>query len=154
MADYHIYLHGDGLNNKSETTPYQSYNMENDGDIPFNPNQYVNVAKNVAKGNGINMGVSALSKVAPWTIAAIVAAKVTDKVLTIGFAHQEEYTGNYINDVNYNNFKAQVHAYTHPIQTAFSLIHQQSQFNKYNKAIEQQNTLIGNSILKDFNIGV
>lgn len=154
MADYHIYLHSDQVSGQNKTTPYQNKESQNGGDSSFGAKQGLNIAKNVAQGNGVNMGVAALSKVAPWVAAFIVAGKITDRVLTTGFAHQEEYTGNYINNVNYNNFKAQFNAVFHPVQTALSIFHQQAQFNKQNKAIAQQNTLIGNSILKDFNIGV
>ena len=123
------------MSGKNKTTPYQSSSKESNGDSSFSAKQGLSIAKNVAQGNGANMGVAALSKVAPWVAAVIVAAKITDKVLSTGFAHQEEYTGNYINNVNYNNFKAQVNMIFHPVQTFLSIAHQQAQYNKQNKAI-------------------
>ena len=155
-ADYHIYLHdagsgssGNGGGNK--TTPFSAKQ-----DTPFSTKalKTVSQAKNMVNGGLVNTGVAALTKVIPAVAVAIAVAKVTDKILTTGFAHQREYTGYYKNDMNWNNFKAEFNAVMHPIRTVYNYFHQQAQFKKQNLHIEQQNRLIGNSILKDFNIGV
>lgn len=155
--DYHIYLHGNSSGSNgggNQTKPFSAKDETSNETIKSIAKQNFGYTKSIATGGATNLGVAALSKVAPWIAAVVIAAKITDKVLTVGFAHQEEYTGNYKNNVMYNNFKSQFSALTNPIKTAFVVIHQQYQFEKQNKAITQQNRLIGNSILKDFNIGV
>lgn len=156
-ADYHIYLHsvGGGSNgNGGSVSRIQPFSSENNEDVgsAFKPIKQGFSA--IASGNAINTGVAALTKVVP-TIATFVAlTKIADKVLTTGFSHQTEYTGNYDNEVAYNNFKTSFYNAVHPIRFWLSIKHQDAQFRKQNKAIAEQNRLIGNSILKDFNIGV
>jgi len=153
--DYHIYIHDNSGNGGTgnKTTPF-SVKSEQDSSFSKTAGTAFNIAKGIAKGNGVNMGVSALAKVVPWVAVAVATVKIADKVLTTGYAHQEEYTGNFRNNVNYNNIKTQIHNTFHPIQTWLSVKHQEAQFRKANRAIEQQNRLVGNSILKDMNIGV
>jgi len=156
MADYHIYLHSDTVSTGNKTTPRQN-KVDANGEEPSNFAQVkkgFQIAKGVAQGQAVNMGVSALEKVAPYVAGVVAVAKITDKVLTTGFAHQEEYTGNFQNNVNYNNFKATMSAIFNPIGYALTIQHQQAQFRKQNIATQQQNTLLGNSVLKNFNIGV
>ena len=157
MADYHIYLHGEGNGSSSnKTTPF-SAKQENESTGIFQTaaaSKAFSTAKTVASGGAVSTGVAALAKVFPWIAAVIAVAKITDHVISTGFAHQEEYTGNYANNMNYNNFKTLMSSYFHPVKAQLAYIHQQKQFEKQNKAIAQQNRLIGNSILKDFNIGV
>ena len=151
--DYHIYIHsetsGNGGGNK--TTPFSAKQ-----DTPFSTKALntVSQAKNMVNGGLVSTGVATLKKVLPVSAVAIASIKVTDKILSIGFAHQEEYTGSYKNNVNYNNTKTIINNALHPIQYYLQRIHREAQFNKQNREIAQQNRLIGNSILKDFNIGV
>ena len=153
-TDYHIYLHSDTTNSGgNKTTPF-STKTENGGGFATKAKKAYQTVKSVANGSVINTGVAALTKALPVVAGVIIAGKITDKILTTGFAHQQEYTGIYKNNVMWNNFKTNIHNILHPIQYALSVAHQNAQFNKQNKEIEQQNRLIGNSILKDFNIGV
>ena len=154
-GDYHIYLHGveSGNSDSQKTAPFSS-KSESDGEFSTTAKQGFSVAKGIASGNGVNMGVAALTKVAPWVAVAAAAISITDKVLTIGFSHVTEYTGNYDLEVGYNNFKTSFYNSLHPVKFWLSIKHQDAQFRKQNKQITEQNKLIGNSILKDFNIGV
>lgn len=156
-ADYHIYLHGveGGQSLGDKTKPFSASQTSGakSGSAFQTGVNYVQKGINVAQNPG-STGVAALAKVAPWVAAVIAIAKITDKVLTTGFAHQEEYTGHYKNNVMYNNFKTTVNYFFHPVNTFLQISHQQAQYNKQNKEIAQQNRLIGDSILKDFNVGV
>lgn len=155
MADYHIYLHTDApTSSGNQTKPFQNKETTG-GEDNFLPkaSQVYGTAKGIVGGNGLNMGVAALSKVAPWVAVVVAIAKVGDKVLSTGFAHQEEYKGNYKNNVNYNNFKSMLGATFNPVGVGYSLIKQQYEIEKYNLAIQQQNKLIGNSILQNMKAG-
>lgn len=154
--DYHIYIHdpngasGNGSGNK--TTPFSA--KSSDESFKTAVQQPYSIAKGLASGNGVSMGVSALTKVAPWVAVVVAAITTTDKVLTTGFGHLEEYTGDYSYNVNYNNFKTKLGMVLHPVKTYMTTRHKDAQWKKQNKEITQQNRLIGNSILKDFNVGV
>lgn len=157
--DYHIYLHGvESLGDK--TKPFSTrgeavQSSDSNGSGGFQvAKQAFSVTKDVASNGAVSVGVAALAKVAPWVAAFIVALKITDKIVTTGFAHQEEYTGHYNNNVMYNNVKTAFNTMLHPISFVLHTVHKQHQVDKQNKEIAQQNKLIGNSILKDFNIGV
>lgn len=150
--DYHIYLHGIGGESGNKTTPFSA--KTNESPFATKVNSTIKKVQNIASGSLVNTGVSALTKAVPIVATALILGKVADKVITTGFAHQQEYTGVYKNNVNWNNFKNSIHNIFHPIQYGLSVLHQNAQINKQNREIEQQNRLIGNSILKDFNIGV
>ena len=156
MADYHIYLHSEGgaKSSSNQTKPFSQKQTEESGGGFQTTAKTFESASSTAKDGATSVGVAALAKVVPWLAILIAAVNVVDKVLTAGFAHQEEYTGYYKNNVAYNNFKTGIHNIIHPIQYAMSEIHNRKQFDKKNKEIAQQNRLIGSSILKDFNIGV
>lgn len=154
--DYHIYIHGDSSNfngGGNQTKPFSA--KEETG---FSGQEIAGkafqTASTIASGNAVSSGAAALGKIMPLVAITIAAIKVYDKIITTGLSHVEEYTGNYKWNVDYNNFKTQLNNTIHPIRHFLSVKHQEAQFNKQNKEIAQQNRLIGNSILKDFNIGV
>lgn len=147
---YHIYLHSDSSNVNGGGNQTQPFSVKKEESFSSSLNQI----KNAANSNIINTGAATLSKASPILAAVVAAAKITDRVLTVGFAHQEEYTGYYKNNMMWNNFKAHINIAVNPIRYILNIAHQNFQFDKKNKEIEQQNRLIGNSILKDFNIGV
>lgn len=150
--DYHIYIHDTNSGSGNKTTPFSA--KTNEANFATKINTGIKKIQGVLNGSVVNTGVAALTKAVPIVATALIVGKITDKVLTTGFAHQQEYTGIYKNNVNWNNFKNSIHNIFHPIQYGLSVLHQNAQINKQNKEIEQQNRLIGNSILKDFNIGV
>ena len=150
--DYHIYIHDTNSGSGNKTTPFSA--KTNESSFATKINTGIKKFQGVLNGSVVNTGVAALTKAVPIVATALIVGKITDKVLTTGFAHQQEYTGVYKNNVNWNNFKNSIHNIFHPIQYGLSVLHQNAQINKQNKEIEQQNRLIGNSILKDFNIGV
>ena len=150
--DYHIYIHDTNSGSGNKTTPFSA--KTNESSFATKINTGIKKVQGVLNSSVVNTGVAALTKAVPIVATALIVGKITDKVLTTGFAHQQEYTGVYKNNVNWNNFKNSIHNIFHPIQYGLSVLHQNAQINKQNKEIEQQNRLIGNSILKDFNIGV
>ena len=158
--DYHIYLHSEGtsggLNSSgNKTQPFSKTQSQESGNaFSTGIKTAFSTTKNIINGGAVNTGVSYLTKVAPYVAVVVAGIGVADKILTTGFAHQEEYTGNYKNNMQYNNFKTVLRIFTNPIGYARSAIHTHFQYNKQNKEIIEQNRLIGNSILKDFNIGV
>lgn len=153
--DYHIYLHSEGNGSSgNKTTPFSSREDNENSAFQNITSTAFNGAKTIASGNAVNTGVATLGKIAPVVALTVVSIKVLDKIMTIGLSHVAEYTGNYKYSVDYNNFKTEMYNAIHPIRYWLSIQHQRAQFNKQNKEIAQQDKLIGNSILKDFNIGV
>lgn len=121
--DYHIYLHSDSNGGSRSTSgghtkPFSVQKDESFGSMIQPAKQ---VMSNVANGNVVNTGVSALAKVAPWVAVVVAAVKIADKVVSTGFAHQEEYTGDYTNNVALNNFKTQISNAMNPIGWARKL---------------------------------
>lgn len=158
MADYHIYLHSNESENGSKTTPFsaRSSSESNGNFAPSKVASGISSAKAYASGSqgAGSTGVAALAKAVPWLAVIYAVAKVIDYVVDTGFTHAEDYTGMYKYSVGYNNFKTHLSHVLNPIGFGFSVIHKNKQIEKQNKEITQQNKLIGNSILKDFNIGV
>ena len=153
-ADYHIYLHSDSNGGSrstggGHTKPFSVKKDESFGSMIQPAKQLMS---NVANGNVVNTGVSALAKIAPWVAVVVAAVKIADKVVTTGFAHQEEYTGNYTNNVVYNNFKTQLSNAMNPIGWARKLVHNEFQFHKRELAREQEKVLLGNSTLQDIGV--
>ena len=152
--DYHIYIHdsngasGNGSGNK--TTPFS----QKEESFPSKFSKAFSGAKDIGKNYGIDTSAASLKKVVPWIAVSTAVVKTVEGVLSTGFAHQEEYTGKYENNVNFQNFRAGVNFVFHPFKSFLAIAHRNAQIDKTNKQIEQQNRLIGNSILKDFNVGV
>lgn len=158
--DYHIYLHGDSSGSSSggnQTKPFSVSKATTTGSgaaFATKVQKAYSVGSTAASGSVASTGAAALMKVVPWLAVIYIAWKVTDKVLSTGFAHQAEYTANYENNVNYNNFKTIAGYVLNPLSLAKVTIHSRKQYEKQNKEIAQQNRLLGDSVLKDFNIGV
>lgn len=153
-ADYHIYIHGDSNGGSRSTSgghtkPFSVKKDESFGSMIQPAKQ---VMSSVANGSIVNTGVSALAKVAPWVAVVVAAVKIADKVVSTGFAHQEEYTGDYTNNVMWNNFKATINMIVNPVGLARKLIHNEFQFKKRELAREQEKVLLGNSALQDIGV--
>ena len=155
--DYHIYLHSEengSSGNKIQPFSTRERTQDNGGAFATKVQKAYSTGSTVASGSAATTGAAALMKVVPWLAIIYIAWKVTDKVLSTGFAHQAEYTANYENNVNYNNFKTITGYVLNPLSLAKTTIHSRKQYEKQNKEIAQQNRLLGDSVLKDFNIGV
>lgn len=143
--DYHIYLHGvGGTELQSKTKPF-TYK-----DSPFKPRE----SQSVEDNQMTETGAASLSKVAPYVAVAIAVAKVSDKILTTGFAHLSEYTGHYEYEMNYNNFKTALNHVFNPVGYLKQIIHRNAQWNKQNIAIAEERQLLGDTLYKNQKIGV
>ena len=153
--DYHIYIHGENGNGGGNNTQTFSARKEQGMSFPTGEvKQAFSTVKTMASGGALNTGVAALAKAVPWVAIAVAIVKGVDKVISTGFAHQEEYTGNYKNSMHYNNFKTIAGNVLNPIGYFRTTIQKEFQMKKQNKEIEQQNRLVGDAILKDFNMGI
>lgn len=154
MPDYNIFIHTNnegGMSNK--TKPWA--NQENGGGE--NGANAFTVGTNVINGASsfassgftpyAETGVSQLSKVAPAIALGVTVAKLADKVMTTGFNHLETYTGHYEYSLELNNFKTALHNVMNPIGTFMKVLHRQYQFKLQNQRLDQERTLVGNSIL-------
>ena len=143
--DYHIYIHSDKNGSGNNTKPFS-----NDKDSAF---------KTIASQDSIleddtEVGAAALSKVAPAVAVAVAVAKVTDKILSVGFSHLREYTGHYEYELGYNNFKTAINHIVNPVGYIKQTLHRDFQFRKENQRIEQEAKVIGKTIYSDVKIGV
>lgn len=151
MPDYNIFIHATGTSNSFSKIKPWGNQEEDSADAPFT------VAKSVTKNAGqfissgftqyAETGVSSLARIAPAVAIAVAAVKVTDKILTTGFSHLETYTGHYEYSMNFNNFKTAIGNFLNPIGTMMKYVRRQNQFDLQNKRVEQERTLVGNSIL-------
>lgn len=152
MADYKIYIHSyaEGGGTTAPTKPWD--NQPSNGETsPFevaeNAIQKTQQFATSGFSSAANTGVATLSRAFPAVALAVVAAKVAESILTTGFQHVETYTGHYEYSMGFNNFKTAVSNAFNPMGVWFKNMHREYQFNLQNKRIEQERTLVGNSIL-------
>ena len=146
MADYHIYLHGVEENGGNKTTPFSS-----DKESAFKPkqNELLLEDENISE-----TGASALSKIVPITAIAVMTAKTTDHILSIGFSHLTEYTGHYEYEMGYNNFKTMINHALNPVGYLKQILHRNFQFKKENIRVAEEAKIIGRTIYDEVKIGV
>lgn len=144
MADYHIYLHSNEKQSLASHTQPKEEVM--DGAFSSNLKSAFGQAQTFATSgfsSYIQTGVAALSKAIPFVAAVVVAAKITDKVLTTGFGHLESYTGHYEYAMGYNNFKTNMNMAINPIGTLIRQTHIDKQNEMHNKRQNEIRSLYG-----------
>lgn len=133
--DYHIYIHKAGKGDSSNNTrPFDTRTEEVSGDM------FDTLGSSGSDDNQqIQVGIAMLGKVAPAVAAVVAGVKVADNVMTIGFGHLEEYTGNFQYNMELSNFKNQLN----PIAYAKYSLNRYMQMRKINTKITEQNKLFG-----------
>lgn len=156
MPDYNIYIRDltGGSGSASPTSPAKSEEEPSGAEIFLKGASAVKSFASSGASNFINSGVASVSKVIPAIAIAVAALKTTDKILTTGFSHLEDYTGNYQYAMAYNNIKTGLGNFINPVGYLLNEAHRQAQFDKQNKRIQQERTLIGNSQLTTYKVGV
>ena len=159
MPNHNIYIYanqGSGNNGgNTQFTPFGARDKDGmSGDQIMSAYGKVSSFANGGFSSAINGGIGMLVRASPYIAAAVVAAKVTDKVVTTGFDHLEEYVGDYRFDMAWNNFKTSLTNSINPVGLMFKQAHRHFQFQKRNKEIQMQRTLIGNTLINDGKIGV
>lgn len=149
--DYHIYIHGDSSRSQNENV--KPFSQRKDSAFATSQNDNTDSTDEIENA-AINTGASSLAKVASWTAVLVAAAKVTDKVLTVGFAHLREYTGHYEYEMGLNNFHTAINHAFHPINYAKQILHRNSQYRLENQRIAEDSKLIGETIYNSQKIGV
>lgn len=149
MADYNIYIHANGSDGfSSQTKPWDN---QNDGGNGFTTaRNALNKTYSFTQSGFTSYaetGVSQLSKVFPAIALGVAVAKIGDKIMTAGFSHLETYTGHYEYSMEWNNFKTAINNVLNPIGSILKVVRRQYQFNLQNQRLDQERTLIGNSIL-------
>ena len=142
--DYHIYLHSNEGNSLTSNTQPKEEAM---GGV-FKPETFIKQVKkwgNMGTGGLIKTGVSELEKVLPHASLAIVAAKGTDKVLSMGFQHLASYTGNYEYSMEFNNFMTIINMT--PVSLAYRSIKIHFQTKKFNEQQAAFRELMGENFL-------
>lgn len=144
MADYHIYLHSnEGSSLQSNLQPKDS--KESMGGAFGVKAAYGKISQFASGGFSgvINTGVSTLSKAIPIVAGVVIAAKVVDNVLEIGFQHLESYRGAYQYSMEYNNFKTALGVAINPIGYVKKSLHLQFEQKKFNEKQEEYRKLMG-----------
>lgn len=140
---YDIYLHSNQASSITSNTQPKEEPMNG----AFSPvNEVVkNVQQFVTSGfnSYINTGVSALKKAVPAIAGVILAGKIADKVLTVGFGHLETYTGHYEYSMGWNNFKTEIGMALNPVGTMLKQLHIGKQNEINNRRQEQIRSLVG-----------
>lgn len=155
MADYNIYIHGDGGgNNDDPTKPFQT---RNDGEGKFDPTQVVSKASSFVQNpdsiisSTMGAGIRAVAKAGVVGALAVIAVKtvvgITDKVITLYNNYASSAGGNYNGIITYNNFKQTIHNVFTPVSTEIQRQQAQLEIRKANAVNEQQRLLTGGTIL-------
>lgn len=160
--DYNIYIRGKSTTDQGtiDTVPFDNRPGIVDGSeesvAPF-IQKGISEAEDVLGGgfsSAINTGVAMLTKAVPWLALLYTATKITDKVITTGATHMEDYTGNYNFSMGLNNLKTTINNVINPAGYGTKVLHFEMQANKERKRIEQEKQLIGNSMLGKVKIGI
>ena len=93
------------------------------------------------------MAVSKIAKASPWAAAAIAVAVAVNKILTIGAGHLETYTGRYEMAVNMQNINQSISNALNPVGMLYNQYKWNKQNEIYNRRINEQNKLFGQSVL-------
>lgn len=140
--DYHIYLHSNEESSLSSNTKPKEETMGG----AFSAKSAYNATKTFMNGgfsSAIQSGTAALSKVLPVVAVGVIAVRETDKILSTGFQHLENYTGTYQYSMEYNNFKTIIGNVINPIGYIKKSLHLQFEQNKFNERQREYRTLMG-----------
>ena len=160
MADYNIYLHnvgGDSSGLSNKTTPFANQSESPVESFSGNTKNFINQAQQFSNNgfsNIVQQGVAALSKVVPWVAVVVLAAKITDKVLTTIGDTQATYFGETQFKMGWNNVKTIMSNVINPFGYAKSIIQQNLENRKQNFQTQATNMLVGNSLINTTNRGI
>lgn len=142
--DYHIYLHSEEGSSLASNTQPKEETMGG----RFKPNTFIKEVKkwaNMSTGGLLKTGAAELATAHPNAALAIVAAKGTEKVLSMGFQHLASYTGNYQYSMEFNNFMTIINMT--PVSLAYRSIKIHFQTKKFNEQQEAFRELMGENFL-------
>ena len=144
--DRHIYIHSDTSNSLASNTQPKEESM---GGVFSAKSAFTNVNQFMNSGfsSAINTGVAALTKALPVVAIGVVAVRETDKILSTGFEHLENYAGNYQYSMGYNNFKTVVGSIINPIGFFKKTLHLHFETKKFNDKQRENRTLMGESYI-------
>lgn len=143
-GDYHIYLHSD----KESTLASNTQPKEDSLGGAFKSKVKGDFTSEIASGGEM------LSKISSTAAIVVAVAKVVDKVLTTGFEHLSNYTGQYQYSMAMNNFNTQMRNVFNPFGLAKQVIHRELEFNKQNQEIQLQSQLLGETVFSVKKVGL
>ena len=157
--DYNIYIHspfGQG-NDFSQTKPWTtasaagSQTSAQDTGISSSVNTAFGTMSKFSNPDSlVGMGITALTKVAPWIAAAAVVVSVTDKVITHAIDFGTMQTGNYKAQIEYSNFKQTMSNMLRPFSSSFNYFRNEEQIRIQNQRRMMQRELLGDSIINSY----
>lgn len=128
MPDYHIWIHGNGIDGENGGSPFKPQTLQKQSDLS-NFQTLINE--------------SFVEKASPYVAIGLAVAKTTDKILTTGFDHLSNFTGNYQYSMAFNNVKSFIGATLNPVGVAYNTIKRTFEINKYEKRVNEQRQLVG-----------
>lgn len=157
MADYHIYIHGDGNGTLNDKFVPEATKQEGGESTPSNVFESA-VKKGVgfvkSGGNVISPVAEKVGQAFPIVALIIAAVKVTDHLIATGTELVGEYYGRYEFAIGYNNIKVGLSTLTNPLSIPTTIAKRQLEIRKNNIRIEEENKLIGNSTFKNITKGM
>jgi hypothetical protein len=161
MADYNIYLTSvgnDGQGNSSPTTPWQlrggaGGSGGDSGDNMgggFDPSNAVRRGAAFLQNPDSMIGSVLRTPIGKLGIASVIigaAINITDKAVTMYQSYSSSASGNYKYQIEYSNFKQNLHNFMHPFSNEVQRQMSALQIKKENLANEQERLLLGGSVL-------
>lgn len=144
--DHHIYIHSEEKSTLASNTQPKEDTLGG----AFKPTQK---AEDKELQELLNGGASSLTKINAGVGVAIGAAVTIDKVLTTGFGHLADFTGQYQYAMGINNFNTTIKHIVNPIGYVKQVIHREAEWNKINQSRELQSQLLGATIY-DKKVGI
>lgn len=163
--DYNIYIHGNGHNGNGgsatrKTTPFDVRPAEetamSDSIAPFVSDAAKQTNDFLQNGvnSVVNSGISTLGKASPWIALGIGLTKGVESVAKTGFEHLETYTGNYQYAMGLHNLETTIGNALNPVGYMTKQIRYRAQARIEQRKIDQERTLIGNSMFNKVKVGI
>lgn len=169
MPDYNIYIHAIGNSggfNQNPTTPWsardsvggafsQTQSNSNSGDIG---SASVNAARIVARvantaqnpDSVVSSALSVIGRAFPWILAAYACVKLGETIIDNALDFQTIESGDYRNQVQWQDFKKGVSNVLHPISSTINHFKVERQWARENQRRVQERDLLGDSVINSY----
>lgn len=151
MPDYNIYIRTLGTSG-GESSPTQPWS--DDGETGGkNPATAINKVSGFIQnpdsiiGSIMRTPIGKIGAAAVLVGAMVAAISITDKAINMYQSYASSASGDYKYQIEYNNFKTQIHNGFHPFSTEIRKQMFNLQIKKENLANEQQRLLLGGTFL-------
>ena len=156
MPDYNIYIHSANGSSSSPTKPWHAGNTQtssiNENNQAINTAykviSYVNYAQN--PDTLIQKGVNTIEKAVPWVAVAKAVVNIVDGAISSAIDYGALETGDYRNNIEWENFKTKAKNILHPFGTLTNYLKIKNRIRIDNYRISEHRMLLGDSDINSY----